>query len=75
MEVAMETHDVQVKQACEITAADLHDAYVFCRLRRMGIGMVKVHETPALEIALRNTAIAINKKKEQQQLERIKETT
>jgi hypothetical protein len=37
--------------------------------------MAKVLETPSLYAALRNTAIARNKKKEQQQLELIKETT
>lgn len=58
----MQIHDVQVKQACEISAADLHDAYVFCELRRQGIGMAKVLETPSLYAALRNTAIAMKKK-------------
>ena len=30
---------VQVSKPCEITADDLHDAYVLCQLRRIGIGM------------------------------------
>jgi lambda repressor-like predicted transcriptional regulator len=62
----MDTGVVRVSKPCEITADDLHDAYVFCRLRRIGIGMAKVIETPALSIALRNTAIA--RKAKQMQL-------
>lgn len=61
----MQTGNVQVQKPCEITAEDLHDAYVFCRLRRLGIGMAKVLETPSLYAALCNTAIARKKKRQQ----------
>jgi hypothetical protein len=55
-------YTTHVARPCEITADDLHDAYVFCRLRRLGIGYVKAIETPAILIALRNTLKAMKRK-------------
>ena len=63
----MPDRQVQVSQPCEITADDLHDAYVLCRLRRLGIGYLKAISTPSIAVALR--AIATKRKKQQQQLE------
>lgn len=63
---------MSIARACEITADDLHDAYVFCRLRRLGIGMAKVLETPSLYAALCNTAIARQKKRQQREAEKCK---
>lgn len=68
----MQTSEVKVNKPCEITADDLHDAYVFARLRRIGIGMAKVLETPHLYAALRSTAIAMKNK--QRELEQKRET-
>jgi hypothetical protein len=56
---------VQVSNPCEISAEDLHDAYVFCKLRRIGIGYVQAIETPAILKCLRNTAIARERAKQQ----------
>ena len=61
----MHTSAVNVSKPCEITADDLHDAYVFCRFRRLGIGMARVLESPHLFKALKNTAVAMKKKKQQ----------
>lgn len=60
----MKTDQVHVSKPYEITQDDLHDAYVFCKLRREGIGMAKVLETPHLYAALCNTVIARKKAKQ-----------
>lgn len=57
---------VQVSKPSEITIDDLHRAYLKCRLRQIGYGMARVIETPAVEIALRNTAIAMKKERQLQ---------
>ena len=54
----MTEHIVQVRQPCEITADDLHDAYLFARLRKIGIGYVQAIESPDILAALRGTALA-----------------
>ncbi len=56
---------VQITGPNEITIDDLHEAYLLCRLRRLGIGMAKVMETPSLYLALQTTARAMKKKKQQ----------
>ncbi len=53
---------LQLSQSCQITADDLHDAYVFAKLRRLGIGYLKAIETPAIFAALRGTALALKRK-------------
>lgn len=47
----------------EITHDDLHAAYMASRLRFEKISLLKALETPVIYKALRNTAIAIKKKK------------
>lgn len=58
------SYTTHVARPCEITADDLHDAYLFCKLRRMGIGYVKAIETPAILTALRGTAKAMKLKQQ-----------
>jgi len=41
-----------------ITPDELHEAYVFSRLRRIGIGYVQAIESPDILAALRGTALA-----------------
>ena len=58
-------HNVCVVTPNDITADDLHDAYRFARLRRIGIGYVTAITSPDLLAALRNTALAMKRKQQQ----------
>lgn len=55
---------VQITKPAEITANDLHDAYLFAGLRKLKIGLMTAMESPAFRAALRGTALA-KKRKEQ----------
>lgn len=58
----MPTHTaVQISKPPAITADDLHDAYLFARLRRLGIGYLQAIETPSIYAALRGTTLARKK--------------
>lgn len=48
--------------ACGITADDLYKAYVLARLRKLGISYQTALMTPSIRIALRGTALALQKK-------------
>lgn len=56
---------VQICKPPEITADDLHDAYLFAGLRKLKVGLATALESPAFRAALRGTALA-KKRKEQQ---------
>jgi len=49
----------------DITENDLHDAYRFARLRRIGIGYVTAVTSPDLLAALRGTALMMKRQKQQ----------
>lgn len=59
-----DTSTVQVSKPEEITADDLHEAYLFAGLRKLKIGLMTAMESPAFRAALRGTALA--KKRKQQ---------
>ncbi|OGT03320.1 MAG: hypothetical protein A2143_08110 [Gallionellales bacterium RBG_16_57_15] len=48
-----------------ITADELHDAYRFAQLRRIGIGYVTAITAPDILAALRGTALMMKRKKQQ----------
>ena len=48
-----------------ITERDLHEAYRFARLRRIGIGYVTAITAPDILAALRGTALMMKRKKQQ----------
>lgn len=55
------SHTVHITRPCEITADDLHDAYLIARLRKLGIGYLQALETPAIAAALRGTAMMLKR--------------
>ena len=58
VQVAKPCEKLLPRHRCEITADDLHDAYVFARLRKIGIGYAKAIESPSILAGLRGTALA-----------------
>ena len=48
----------------EITEDDLHDAYRFARLRRIGIGYLTAITSPDLLAALRGTALMMKRQRQ-----------
>lgn len=57
--------NVCVETPCDITHDDLHDAYLFARLRKIGIGYVQAMTSPDILAALRGTALMMKRKKYQ----------
>ena len=54
----------QIASSMEFSADELHDAYKFSRLKRIGIGYLKAIETPCVRRALCNVAAARRKAKQ-----------